>query len=65
MPGDDEVGPTSKLVDGLAALQTLAECAVGYHTKLIAGGIPADVAATMTVHFHDLLMSQTRKAMGG
>jgi Tfp pilus assembly protein PilV len=41
----------------LSAMQIVAEAAVGYHKKLIDGGVPEESAGRMTEEFHTQMMA--------
>ncbi len=51
------------MISGLASLQLLAEATVGYHRKLIDGGVPAEIAGPMTKDFHDTLLKAAEHSL--
>lgn len=48
--------PEHEIAQALAATNTIADGVVGYFRKLVAGGVPADVAGEMAKTYHETIM---------
>jgi hypothetical protein len=55
--------PQAALIEfGVRMLEVIADTVVGYHKRLVAGGISDAVAGAMSQEFHTLLMAQLESA---
>jgi hypothetical protein len=54
-------GDTTKFVEAAQKMQIIAETVVGYHKKLVDGGVPAETASRMAEEFHTAIL-ETMKA---
>lgn len=59
----EENDPMTKAVSGLAQTQVIAESVIGYHKKLIEGGIGAEAADEMAKAYHAELMKMLAASM--
>lgn len=62
-PEEPKTGLTTAQIEAVMTMtQVMAETTVGYHKKLLDGGINPEVASQMTKDFHDMIIAQARGA---
>lgn len=56
------VSQDNAIAAAMLPMQIIAETVVGYHRKLVDGGVPGDAAAAMAQEFHTTMMETIKTA---